>query len=313
LALTTMVSLSACEKSTTATKGEKKKIVIGFSQCQTNSPYYVALQDAAKQAAEAAGAEFKLINADNNVSKQNQDVQDLIQSGVDVIILDPINSTGFGPAVNAAKDAKIPLITVNRPVEQGALAHVGEDNLKMGRAVGDEAVKLLGGKGKAAGTILEIMGGGGNPNTINRSKGFHDAFEGEKVKFVQSPYSDFNRAKAVTAAQDLLQANPDVKLIYAHNDDMAIGGLQVAQQNGMKVFVAGVDGLMEAVKFINDGKYHITTMNDPYLQGKVSVETALKVLKGEKVENFVDVGTKVITKDNVKDYVSDKMFATQVK
>jgi ribose transport system substrate-binding protein len=318
LALATMVSISACGKSTTASNQDtssssKKKIVIGFSQCNTDSPYYVTLQDAAKKAAEAAGAEFRLVNAASNISKQNQDVQDLIQAGADIIILDPVNSTGMAPAVAAAKNANIPLVTVNRPVTEGATAHVGEDNLKMGQLVGEEALKLLGGKGKATGKILELMGSGGNQNTINRSKGFHDAFAGENVKFIQSPYCDFNRAKAVTAAQDLLQANPDVKLIYAHNDDMAIGGLQVATQNGMKVYVAGVDGLMEAVKFIQDGKYNVTTMNDPQLQGKSSVDTALKILKGEKVDSFVDVGTKVITKDNVKDYVGDASFATQSK
>ena len=94
---------------------------------------------------------------------------------------------------------------------------------------------------------------------------------------------------------------------------MALGGMQVAEQNGMKLFVCGIDGLMEAVKLIPEEKYHVTTMNDPQLQGKVSVETAIKVLNGEKVLDFVDVGTQVIDKSNAEGYITDKVFATQVK
>lgn len=291
-----------------------KKKVIGFAQCITDSPYYVTLQESAQKAAEEAGYEFRLTNAASNVSKQNQDVQDLIQGGADIIILNPQDTNGMAPAIQACKDAGIPLVTVNRPVtEGGAIAHVGEDNVKMGYAVGEQALEMLGGKGKASGKIIELMGSGGNQNTLNRSKGFHQAFEGEDVEIIQSPFCDFNRAKAVTAAQDLLQANPDTKLIFAHNDDMALGGAQVAEQNGLKVFVTGVDGLMEAVKKIPEGKYNATTMNDPQLQGRESVLTAIKVLNGEKVETFVDVGTQVINKDNAEKYITDAMFATQVE
>lgn len=304
---------NAATSNADANTSDEKKI-IGFSQCTTDSPYYVTLQESAQAAAEEAGYEFRLVNAANNVSKQNQDVIDLLQGGADIIILNPQDTNGMAPAIQACKDANIPLVTVNRPVtEGGAIAHVGEDNFKMGQVVGEQALGLLGGKGNAEGVIIELMGSGGNQNTINRSNGFHAAFEGEKIEIVQSPYCDFNRAKAVTAAQDLLQAHPDVKLIYAHNDDMALGGLQVAEQNGLTVFVTGVDGLMEAVKKIPEGKYHATTMNDPQLQGRESVVTAIKVLNGEKVESFVDVGTQVINKDNAEEYITDAMFATQVK
>jgi D-ribose-binding periplasmic protein len=310
--LVLVMGLSVACSSTTKIETEKKK-VIAFSNATTDSPYYVALQESAKAVAEAAGYEFRLANAANNVSKQNQDVQDLIQGGADIIILNPCDTNGAAPAVNACKEANIPLVTVNRPVAEGALAHVGEDNFKMGQVVGEKALELLGRKGKASGKILEILGSGGNQNTINRSAGFHKAFEGENVEFIQTSYCDFNRAKAVTAAQDMLQANQDVVLIFAHNDDMALGGMQVAEQNGMKLFVCGIDGLMEAVKLIPEEKYHVTTMNDPQLQGKVSVETAIKVLNGEKVLDFVDVGTQVIDKSNAEGYITDKVFATQVK
>ncbi len=289
-----------------------EKVFIGFSQCTTDSPYYVALQEAAQKAAEDAGADFRLVNAADSVQKQNQDIQDLITAGINVLILNPVDAQGVSPSIKACEEAGIKVITVDRPVDSGSIAFVGRDNRAMGKLVGEAALELMGGKGKASGKILELQGAGGNNVTTARSNGFHDAFEGENVEFIQSPFCDYNRAKAVAAAQDLIQANPDIKVIYAHNDDMAIGGLQVAEQAGLKdYYVMGVDGLMEAVKLISDGKYFCTTMNDPAAQGKIAAETAIKVANGESVPEFIDAGTKLLTKDNASNYIGDTMFATE--
>lgn len=299
---------------TTATTTAGEKFFIGFSQCTTDSPYYVALQDAAEAAAKAAGCEFRLANANNDVQKQNQDISDLITAGMNVLILNAVDASGVAPGVQACADAGIKVITVDRPIDKGATAFVGRDNEAMGKLVGEAVVNLLGGKGKATGKILELQGAGGNMVTDARSAGFHAAFEGENVKFIQSGYCDYNRAKAVAAAQDLIQANPDIKVIYGHNDDMAIGGMQVAEEAGAKdVIVCGVDGLMEAVKLISEGKYQVTTMNDPAAQGKLAAEIAIKVAKGETVDAFIDAGTQLITKDNAASLVGDTMFATLLK
>ncbi|MGI6580317.1 MAG: sugar ABC transporter substrate-binding protein [Saccharofermentanales bacterium] len=289
---------------------------IGFAQAQADSPYYVTLQDSAQAACEAAGVDFRLIDAAKDPSKQSQDVADLIQSGVSLVILNPVDSDSCAPAIQSSLDSGVPLITVNRPSNaEGAVSHVGEDNKHMGNTVGLAALELLGGSGNVEGKkIIEFMGGAGNNNTNLRSAGFHEAFEGEGVEIIQSPYCDFNRAKAVEAAQDLFQAHPDVALVFGHNDDMSIGAMQVAEQQGLEgIYFTGVDGLMEAVEYIVEGKYHVTTMNDPKLQGQESVNVALKILAGEEVESFVDVGTQLITADNAAEYVSDEDFATQVK
>ena len=91
---------------------------------------------------------------------------------------------------------------------------------------------------------------------------------------------------------------------------MALGALQIFNQNGKNVYVVGIDGLMEAVKAIDDGKYHATTMNDPSLLGKLAVETAVKILNGEEVEKNIDAGTMLITKENVSKYYNpSKTFA----
>lgn len=291
---------------------KSKKTIIGFSQVTLDSPFYVSLMEAAKKEAVAQGAELVYVDAQNNITKQNADVQDLITKGISVLLLNPVNPSGVAPALEAAKKVNIPVVTVDRPTDTKVATFVGRDNKKMGRLAGDYALKLLGGPGKAKGKIIEIQGAAGDLVMMARRDGFHDAFQNEKgVKIVQSPYSDYVRSKAVKAFQDLLQANPDVALVYAHNDDMALGALQVLEQNKMvgKVKIVAVDGLMEAIKAINDGKYDGTTLNDPAYLGKLAVDTALGVLKGEKYPEFIDAGTALVTKDNAKDYLSNSTFA----
>jgi ribose transport system substrate-binding protein len=111
--------------------------------------------------------------------------------------------------------------------------------------------------------------------------------------------------------QDLLQANPDVKAVYAHNDDMALGAMQVLKENNRSdVKVFGVDGLMEAVKGIADGDQFVATAsNDPATEGQQAVDTATRVAGGESVEKFVDAGTGLVDKTNAKSLVGDTIFA----
>lgn len=293
-----------------------KKIVIGFSQVTSESPFYTALIDGAKAEAEKQGAELVVMDAQNDIEKQNADVQDLITKGIDVLILNPTNPTAVVPALTAAKQAGIQVVTVDRPTEEKVAAFVGRDNKEMGRIAGKQAVSLLGGEGKATGKVIELQGDAGGKVMMDRHDGFHEIVGKEPgVKIVEGPYSDYIRSKAVKAFQDLLQANPDVNLVYAHNDDMALGALQVLEQANMldKVKIVGIDGLSEAVKAIIDGKYSATVFNDPIKLGSIVVDTALKVAKGEQVPEYVDGGTGLIDASNAKDLYNEKDVFVQMR
>ena len=313
-----VLALAACSVSTTpggdttSTKAAAgKTITIGFSQATQQSPFYVALGTGVKQEAAKEGDKVIYVDANGDITKQNNDIQDLITKGVDVLLINPVDPTGIAPSIAAAKAANIPVLTVDRSAP-GALAAVGRDNVAMGKLVGDALSKALGAKG---GKIVEIQGDAGGTVAMDRSKGFHDAFTGNSaVKIVKGPYAEYIRAKAVTAMQDLLQANPDVKAVYAHNDDMALGALQVLKENGRTdVLVAGVDGLMEAVKSIDSGsEYVATALNDPISEGSIAVENAVKAAKGETIPATIDAGTGLITKDNASTYLGSTLFA-QIK
>lgn len=285
---------------------------IGFSQVTLQSPFYVQLKDGAEAAAKAGGDTLVFLDANGDVSKQNNDIQDLITQGVQAIIINPVNPDAVVPSLEAAAAAGIPVITVDRSVNGGGVvAHVGRDNKAMGKAVGEAVVARLAADGIKGAKIIEIQGDAGGAVMMDRRDGFHAAIEGTDHVIVQGPYAEYIRANAVTAMQDLLQANSDVKVIYAHNDDMALGALQVLKENGRDdVLVSGVDGLSEALEnMANGGGYVATALNDPQYLGDVTIQAARQAAAGKEVPAFIDAGTKAVTPENVGDFPRDALFA----
>lgn len=309
LAASMTTAVSAAEESA----GTSYKI--GFAQCTLASPFYVSMKDVAEEYAKELGVELTVVSADDDVTKQNNDINDMLTSGIDALIVNPINAEGIAPAIEACTKAEIPVITVDRNINEGYTAYVGRDNEEMGRLVGEALVEHLGGKEEASGKILEIQGTAGDTVMMARRDGFEAAVaEAPGLEVIQSAYCDYTRSKAVTATQDLLQSNDGIVAVYGHNDDMALGASQVLQEKGVEgVAVCGVDGLMEAVMAINDGSYAITTMNDPGSLIKAALDTSLKILNGEEYEEYVDAGTGVIDSSNVADYVDESLAFAAMK
>lgn len=306
------MTVSAAEDTAESTDASYK---IGFAQCTLASPFYVSMKDVAEEYAKELGVDLTVVSADDDVTKQNNDINDMITSGIDALIVNPINAEGIAPAIEACTNADIPVITVDRNINEGYTAYVGRDNEEMGRLVGEALVELLGGKDAAEGTILEIQGTAGDTVMMARRDGFEAAVaEAPGLEVVQSAYCDYTRSKAVTATQDLLQSNDNIVAVYGHNDDMALGASQVLQEQGVEgVAVCGVDGLMEAVMAIEDGTYSITTMNDPGSLIRAALDTTLQILNGEDYEEYVDAGTGVIDSENVTDYVDESLAFAAMK
>ena len=190
-------------------------------------------------------------------------------------------------------------------------AHIGRDNKAMGKLVGEAVVKKLADAGVQGAKIIEIQGDAGGAVMMDRRDGFHAAIEGSGHTIVEGPYAEYIRSNAVTAMQDLLQANTDVKVVYAHNDDMALGALQVLTENNRSdVLVSGVDGLSEALQLMESGgNYVATALNDPQYLGDVTIQVAREAAAGREVPDFVDAGTKLVTPENVSEFPHDGLFA----
>jgi ribose transport system substrate-binding protein len=287
-----LVGLPACAKD----------LKIGFSQVTLQSPFYVQLRDGAKAAADQDGDQLVFLDANGDISKQNNDIQDLLTQKVDILIVNPVNPDSVGAALAAAKAAHVPVIAVDRAINGRVAATIGRDNQKMGELSGRALLAALQAKGVTRGKIIEIQGDAGGTVMKQRRSGFHSAFAGSAFTLIDGPYSEYMRANAVTAMQDLLQAHADVKAVIAHNDDMAMGALQVLKERGRgDVLVAGVDGLSEALAAIAAGdQYVATALNDPRYLGEVAIQKAraLAADKGQAL-GFVDAGTQAVTKANV--------------
>lgn len=284
---------------------DNESITIGFSQPTLESPFYIELANAAEAKAEELGVEIQVYDAQNDIEKQNNDVQNMMTNQIDVLLLNPTNPSGVTPSIKAAENANIPVVTVDRDIDQEVASYVGRNNEEMGKLAGEEAIELLDGEGK----IIEIQGDAGGTVTLARHNGFHEAMkDNDSIEIIEGPNSDYIRAQAVNAMQDLLQAHPDVDLVYAHNDDMALGAMQVLKQSNKEedVNVVGIDGLMEAVNEIENGPYDATVLNDPKRLGEIAVETAVKLAKGEEVETYIDAGTGVVNKGNASEFSNDE-------
>ncbi|TLU70937.1 substrate-binding domain-containing protein [Lichenicoccus roseus] len=293
-------------------EAQAKGLLIGFSQATLQSPFYVQLKTGAEAAAKASGDTVIVLDANGDVNKQNNDIQDLVTRGVKVLIVNPVNPDAVAPALSAAADAHIPVMTVDRAIHGDVATYVGRNNEAMGHIVGEElAARLKAAGAKPGAKIIEIQGDAGGTVMAARRDGFNKVVQAAGYRVVMGPYAEYVRSNAVTAMQDLLQANADVKAVYAHNDDMALGALQVLRENNRTdVLVAGVDGLSEAVKDIAGGNQYVATAaNDPIRLGAVTIETAQKVAGGQKVQPFIDAGTSLIDKQTVNQYNTDSLFA----
>ena len=289
-----------------------KGLLIGFSQATLQSPFYVQLKTGAEAAAAAFGDKVIVLDANGDVAKQNNDIQDLITRGVKVLIINPVNPDAVAPALSAASDAHIPVMTVDRNVHGDVATYVGRDNEKMGQISGRLLVARMQAAGDKPGSkIIEIQGDAGGTVMAARRDGFGAVARAAGYRLVLGPYADYVRANAVTAMQDLLQANPDLKAVYAHNDDMALGALQVLRENNRAdVLVSGVDGLSEAVKDIASGNQYVATAaNDPISLGTVMIHAAQEIAAGQKVASFIDAGTAAIDKQTVGSFNTDGLFA----
>ncbi|PRA27516.1 substrate-binding domain-containing protein [Pseudomonas poae] len=300
----------AVAASALALNAQAKDLKIGFSQVTLQSPFYVQLRDGAKAAAAKDGDELIFLDANGDISKQNNDIQDLLTRKVDVLIINAVNPDAVGASLEAAKRAKVPVIAVDRAINAPVATTIGRNNAQMGELSGKALVAALKQKGVTSGKIIEIQGDAGGTVMKERRKGFHTALAGTDFKVIDGPYSEYMRANAVTAMQDLLQAHPDLKAVIAHNDDMAMGALQVLNESGKKdVLVAGVDGLSEAINAIQNGdQYVATALNDPRYLGEVAIEAARGLITGKTIPAFVDAGTKAVTKADAAEIKHDATF-----
>ena len=276
---------------------------IGFSQDSMDHPwraYMVTSAEAQSKKYPDLIKEFIFTDAGGSNEKQIADVEDLIARGVDLIIMSPREAQALVPAVEAIKKAGIPLVVLDREVVgEDYKVFIGGNNLQIGEELGKFTKAQVGESFR----YLELKGIPGATPTIQRHEGFTAQIEGKATRLDAQP-ANYDLAPAIPIVEDwLTRYRGKFQVIYAHNDPMILGAINVLKEAGYQpgdVFLVGVDGQREAFEAIKDGWLQATAIYAT--GGALGLDMAVRVLKGQKVPKRIITETPVITKDNVADF-----------
>ena len=259
-----------------------------------NNPFFVTLKDGAEEKAKELGVELVIFDAQDDSGKMTSSMEDLVQKKVGAILVNPTDADAVVPSILKANAAGIPVFTIDRGATSGeVVTHIASDNVAGGKMAGEFLAEQIGGSGK----VVELVGIPGTSAARDRGKGFHEAMEKyPNIEIVASQAADFNRDRGLTVFENILQAQPEIDGVFAHNDEMVLGAIAAAEAAGRKgiVFV-GFDAVDDAVKAVKDGKLAATVAQQPKEMGLLGVEYAVKYLNGETIPDNVPVPLMVVT------------------
>lgn len=275
-------------------KKAPKDLKIGLSLSTLNNPFFVSVRDGAKKLADKEGAKLIVSDARDDAATQANNMSDFIQQGVDVILVNPVDSNAIATSVKAANEAGIPVIALDRNSEGGKLLTlVASDNVKGGEMAAKFIIDKIGKGSKVA----QLEGIPGASATNERGKGFANIAKKE-LNVVSSQSAEFDRAKGLTVMENILQANPDIKGVFCQNDEMALGALEAISNVGKKdvITVVGFDGTEGAIQSIKEGKLNATVAQQPDKIGELGVQAAFDHFSGKKVEAKISSPLKLVEK-----------------
>lgn len=290
----------------------KERYKVGFAQTESNNPWRIAQTESMKAEAEKLGHQLVYTDAAGSAAKQVADVNSMIAQGVDLIFLAPREEKPLIPAVMAAKRAGIPVILLDRNVDQSLaqagrdyVTFIGSDFVEEGRRAAEWLVKATGGKAK----IIQLEGTVGSSPANDRRKGFEDYIKDHPgMEIVASQSGDFARDKGRQVAETLLQAHPDATAIYAHNDEMAMGAIAAIEAAGKvpgkDIILVSIDGTRDALQAIIDGKLGATVECNPRF-GPKAFETMMRYARGEPIPPWVKNEDKFFDASNAKDEIAN--------
>ena len=269
----------------------QKKIVLGFSQIGAESEWRTANTESIKQAAKDAGIELKFSDAQQKQENQIKAIRSFIAQKVDVIGLSPVVETGWDTVLMEAKAAHIPVILTDRAVDSKDkslyVTFMGSDFIEEGRKAGNWLENYTKGKPGPI-NIVELQGTVGSAPAIDRKKGFEDIVSKDnRMKIIRSQTGDFTRAKGKEVMEAFLKAEgKKINVLYAHNDDMAIGAIQAIEEAGLKpgvdITIISIDGVKGAFEAMMAGKLNVTVECSPLL-GPHLMQAAKDVVAGKTI------------------------------
>lgn len=300
LALVSSVTLAfglvACNRDSA---GEAGSVTLALST-QTN-PFFVQLRDGAQERADELGITLNIQDASDDPATQTNQLNNAVSSGADVVIVNPTDSDSVVSAVEALNNADIPVIAVDRSSNGGEIASfIASDNVAGGNQAADALAAAIGEEGD----IIVLQGIAGSSASRDRGQGFAEGIAAyPNINVVAQQTAGFDRTEGLDVASNLLQAHPNVRAIFAENDEMALGALEaLGARAGEDVMVVGFDGTADGLAAVKDGRMVATIAQQPGELGAQAVEQAKKILDEETPDQEVPVEVVTVTRDNVEDF-----------
>ena len=293
--------------------GASSDYTIGISVADQKSLFYIAAVDGMKKAAEEAGVKTVVLSADNNSTQQVNQVNDLITQQVNAIVFIAQDATSAAAGVRAANKADIPVIAVDQKPESGdgkLATYIATDSVKAADSLCTWMFEQMGGSGQI-GILQGVLGATAE---LQRSKGCQQALEKTPgVSVVATQSANWDETEGYKAAQNMLQANPDIKAIFGESDAMAMGAAKAAKDAGRTILTVGIDGFPTMITAIEQKLTNGTQAQVPYVMGQQSIKDALTILGGGTVpaEQYQD--TVLVTQENAATIDPVQFYGPNVK
>jgi len=305
--LVAMLALTGCSKDSSTGGSNDGEITIGYAINNMNDTFQTYIVDAAKAKAEEYGYKIEIQDSQEDVVRQQDQVKTMINNGVDALIVVPVDTSAMEPITNAALEAGIPLVYVNRnPFGDGEVPdgvyYVGSQEIIAGQLQAEYLVELMGEEGGVA----ILMGILSNEGAVKRTEGNESVLSKYPgIEILAKESGNWQKDQGMSITENWITAYGDkLKAILSNNDEMAIGALNALEAAGRNdVIVMGVDAIPDAVQLVAEGKLAATVLQDANGQGEGAVNVVHKVLQGEKPEKVTWIEFKLVTKENVEEYL----------
>jgi ABC-type sugar transport system substrate-binding protein len=293
--------------------GGDDSITMGFSQVGAESGWRTANTASIQQSAEDAGIELQFSDAQGEQENQISAIRSFIQQRVDVIAFSPVVETGWDSVLLEAQRAGIPVILTDRSVdsEDDSLyeTFLGSDFVEEGQKAGEWAVENWGSQPTY---VAELQGTTGAAPAIDRQEGFADAIEGtDNIQVVASQSGDFTRAGGREVMEAMLNSNPEINAVYAHNDDMALGAIEAIEAAGktpgVDIQIISVDAVRDGMQALADGQINFIVECNPLL-GDQLMDLAQQVVAGDEVPKRVVTEETTFTQEQAVEALPDRQY-----
>jgi len=308
-----LIALSGCAAADGPGSGDSDALVVGFSQVGAESGWRTANTTDIQSAFKDAGIELKFSDAQGKQENQIKALRSYIQQGVDVIAFSPVVESGWDTVLQEAKDAGIPVVLTDRAVdskdESLYESFLGSDFIVEGERAGDWVNTEFADADNV--NIVELQGTTGAAPANDRAEGFRNKVTDPKFKIIATQTGDFTRAGGKQVMEAFLQSNPDIDLVYAHNDDMGLGAIEAIEAAGLvpgvDIKIVTVDAVKDGMTALSEGKINFIVECSPLL-GAQLVDVATKVAAGDKVEKRILTDETTFTQEQATAALPDRKY-----